>query len=117
MATPAWMADRLQRRPRLALLLASALLGCSAASFRPASSWVGQSEAEVRGAYASRAIDSGVMYWGGSGRRTLYIALEDGTQGWFVLDFRGTVEMAGGPEPKTRWVHHERDSITVERAE
>lgn len=117
MTTPAWMADRLQRRPCLALLLASTLLGCSAAPVRPASSWVGQSEAEVREAYASRAIDSGVVYWGGSGRRTLYIALEEGTQVWFDLDLRGAVEMAGGPEPKARWVHHERDAITVDGME
>lgn len=98
------------------MLLAAALLGCSAVPVRPASSWAWQSEAEVRRAYASRAIDSGVVYWGGTGRRTLYIALEDGTQMWFDLDFHGTVKNAGGPEPKVRWVHHDRDSITVEGA-
>lgn len=99
------------------MLMTQALLGCSTLPVRPASSWVGQSEAEVRGAYASRVVDSGVMYWGGSGRRTLYIAFEDGTQVWFDLDFHGTVKNAGGPEPKVRWVHHDRDSITVEGAQ
>lgn len=109
--------DPRQRMPRLAMLLTSTLLGCSAAPVRAPISWVGESEADVRGAYASHAIDSGVVYWGGSGRRTLYLALENGTQLWFDLDLRGTVVGAGGPEPKGRWVHYDRDSITVEGAQ
>jgi len=79
MATPAWMADRLQRMPRRALLLPSVLLVGSAAP--------------------------------GSGRRTPCVVPEEETKVWFDLDLSGAVELAGGPEPKTRWVHHERDAI------
>jgi hypothetical protein len=104
------------KRPmcRLSLSLTAVLIGCSAAPPRSPWDWVGKSEAAVRAAYAATASELGVIYWGGSGRRRIYFALRDATQVWFELDWGGTVEMAGGPEPKARWTRHDRDSISVE---
>lgn len=94
----------------------SSLLGRAPNPWRIPESWVGKGEADVRNAYAASATDAGVVYWGGSGRRRLYLALGDGTQVWFDLDRDGVVELAGGPEPRTRWVRYNGDSITVEES-
>jgi len=77
----------------------------------------GMSEEAVRDAMKPVTLDSGTVYWGGSGARRLYFALTEKRQVW--------VECAGAPggwkvvevgriEPRQRWVRHSGDSITVE---
>lgn len=109
------IADNMHLARRKGDVSKRALLAGSSAADDADDVWVGKAEAEVRARYAAVAEDSGVTYWGGTGRRRLYFALRDGTQVWFELDFAGAVVAAGGPEPKARWQRHSGDSITVEQ--
>jgi hypothetical protein len=77
----------------------------------------GMSEEAVRNTMKSVALDSGTVYWGGSGERRLYFALPGKRQVW--VECAGAsggwkVVQVGRIEPKQRWVRRSGDSITVE---
>ena len=78
---------------------------------------VGMSEGQVRSALKAVALDSGTVYWGGSGARRLYFELPPQRQVW--VECAGAsggwkVVEVGRIEPKQRWVRHSGDAITVE---
>lgn len=79
---------------------------------------VGMLEEEVRAAMKPVAVDSGTIYWGGSGARRIYFELPNNQQVWF--DFEGgppqhsKVHSAGFIEPKQRWIRHTGNSISIE---
>src|SRR5262249_2929120 len=76
---------------------------------------VGMSEAEVRALMKPFAMDSGVVYWGGTGARRVYFAVNRTSQVWVEVGPgpEGRVVEVGPVEPKGRWERHEGDSITV----
>jgi hypothetical protein len=78
---------------------------------------VGMSEGEVRTAMKTVALDSGTVYWGGSGAKRLYFELPQQRQVW--VECAGAsggakVVEIGHIEPKKRWVRYTGDSIDVE---
>jgi len=75
------------------------------------------SEGEVRTAMKTVALDSGTVYFGGSGAKRLYFELPQQRQVW--VECAGAsgswkVVEVGHIEPKQRWVRFTGDSIIAE---
>ena len=78
---------------------------------------IGLSESELMDALKPISVSTGTVYWGGSGARRVYFQLNPQEQIWFEVagPSDGNNITAIGPiEPKTKWTHHDGDSITVE---
>ncbi len=78
---------------------------------------VGMKETEAVALMRPVSLDSGRMYYGGSGAGRLYFQIGSTRQLW--LESGGsrsgwTVTQIGLHEPKTKWTHYSGDSITVE---
>lgn len=91
--------------------------GCAAEPAAQRTAQIGMSEDEVRQVYDPVSIDTGVIYWGGSGSRRIYWQLDPQTQVWAEIGLRPEARViALGPrEPKQVWVRHGGDSITVDQ--
>lgn len=77
---------------------------------------IGMTVKELVAMLDPKSLDSGTVYWGGTGARRLYFQMKAGQQIWFEIS--GPAEGArvtqiGPTEPKTEWIRHEGDSITV----
>lgn len=78
---------------------------------------IGMTEEVVRALLEPHTIDSGSVYWGGSGAKRIYFQIPPNEQVW--------VEIAGAPdstvtgigqiEKKQAWKKHGGDSITIDR--
>jgi hypothetical protein len=116
------------RHAALLVIVGLIVAGCStssppaapdAAAGKPAATVaqlkVGMSDAEVRALMKPIAIDSGVVYWGGSGARRVYFEVDRASQVWVEVGPgpQGKVVEVGPLAPKGRWVRHGGDSITV----
>jgi len=78
---------------------------------------VGMKEAEVLLLMRRVSVDSGRVYYGGTGAGRLYFQVSSTRQLWLESggsksDWRVTA--VGAPEPKTKWTRYGGDSITVE---
>lgn len=91
------------------------LLGCASRPNTQTVPIVGMSEADARAIYEAQSIDSGVVYWGGSGRHRVYFQLDANTQTWLEISGPPSVVTEVGPrEPKSHWTRYQGDSIVVE---
>ena len=72
-------------------------------------------EAEGRAILKPYTIDSGTVYWGGSGARRIYFQISESKQIWIEMDGGpdGHVQIIGNKELKQKWTRHNGDSITV----
>jgi hypothetical protein len=76
----------------------------------------GMTEAEVRRQMKAFVVDSGKIYFGGTGHSRLYLALPGNRQLW--LDLGGTIDdykvvIVGRIEPKQAWRRFDGDRIVV----
>ena len=79
---------------------------------------VGTSEPDLLAAMNPNSIDSGTVYWGGTGARRMYFHIARDKQVWFELSGPAggnQVIEIGHIEPKTNWTRHDGDSITVDQ--
>jgi hypothetical protein len=77
---------------------------------------VGTSGSDLVAMLKPSSLDSGTVYWGGSGARRIYFQIADDKQIWFELSGPGegnSVTEIGSIESKTKWTRHDGDSITV----
>lgn len=102
---------------RFAIILLAGAACATSPGVDPVAS-VGMSESEVRQVYDPISIDTGVVYWGGSGRRRLYWQLDEQSQTWAEIGSgpEGRVIELGPREPKQTWIRQGGDSIWVEQA-
>lgn len=101
------------------LLVVATLAGCvSASQVDKAISELksGMTEAEARAVLMPHTIDTGTLYWGGSGARRIYFQISDANQIWIEMGGGpdGRITMVGSKELKQKWIGHDGDSITVE---
>ncbi len=91
------------------------LVACSLTS-QPDTVELGMTEEEARTVLEARSTDSGVVYYGGSGRRRVYFELGPYEQTWFELGPgpSGKVVWVGPTEPRQAWTHHRGNSITIQ---
>lgn len=74
---------------------------------------LGMDEHEVVALIGAEAIDSGAVYWGGSGAKRLYFQISPTEQVWFEIggsydaENFGKVVRIGPIEPKTQWTRHD----------
>jgi hypothetical protein len=82
---------------------------------------VGTPESDLVALLGELATDSGTVYWGGSGAKRMYFQITSTKQVWFEIggsydgDNSGKIVMVSPIEPKTKWVRHRGDSISVDR--
>ena len=63
------------------------------------------------------SLDSGTVYWGGTGKCRMYFQIADDKQVWFELSGPtngDSVTQVGAVEKKTKWTRHDGDSISVD---
>ena len=81
---------------------------------------VGMAEDELRRTIEPIALDSGSVYWGGSGAKRLYFQISPTEQVWFEIggssnpSFFGRVIEIGPVEPKKKWNRSNDGSVMVE---
>jgi hypothetical protein len=78
---------------------------------------IGTADHDLIAAITPLALDSGTVYWGGTGSRRVYFQIEPDKQIWFELSgpAGGNRVTAIGPiEPKTKWTRGKGESITVD---
>ena len=79
---------------------------------------IGMSESELVASLRPGSLDSGTIYWGGTGARRIYFHIAPAKQIWFEISGGsgspkfGKVVLIGPVEPKTKWTLHGGDSIT-----
>ncbi|MBN2493618.1 MAG: hypothetical protein JXR96_03415 [Deltaproteobacteria bacterium] len=106
---------------RTGLMSLVLLVGCASSS--PVDKAIselkpGMTEAQVRALLEPHSVDSGTVYWGGSGARRIYFQLSGSEQIWIEMGRgpQGRVAAIGGKEPKQPWTRHDGGSISVGEA-
>ena len=107
-------------------ILAALLVGCSAPRSPTGLSdavlvamrhlHIGMKDADAVAVMRPVSLDSGRVYWGGSGASRLYFQLSRSQQLWVEVSGAPsfTVSAVGTPEPKSKWTRHSGDSISVQ---
>ncbi len=78
---------------------------------------IGTGENDLIAAIKPLSLDSGTVYWGGTGSRRVYFQIESNKQIWFELSGPADgnrVSAIGPKEPKTKWTRRAGDSITLD---
>ena len=78
---------------------------------------VGTLDSDLVAMLKPHSLDSGTVYWGGTGARRMYFQIAVDKQIWFELSGPADgnrVTVIGKIEPKTKWTRHDGGSITVE---
>ena len=101
------------------LLVVATLVGCASASVVDqaiSKLKAGMTEAQARAVLKPHTLDTGTVYWGGSGARRIYFHVSEGEQIWIEMEGGpdGRVSAIGRRERKQKWTRHRGDSITVE---
>ena len=74
---------------------------------------VGMKESDAIALMKPASLDSGCLYYGGSGRSRLYFQCSSYQQIWIEANL-GVITQVGKLEPKIKWTRYAGDSITVE---
>jgi hypothetical protein len=76
---------------------------------------IGMPDKEAAAIMRPVSIDLGTVYLGGTGAKVLYFQVSSSQQVWLTISGAPcVVARIGKLEPKSKWIQHGGDSITVE---